>query len=122
MRTLKAEYLLLQNIRALLAARGVDAKGLAFAVGHSQAWISKILNGDRKMSIADMDRIADFFGLTASQLIQHGISPLTERRRTERRSGDERRIKDRRRTGNRQTAPFLPRGMPMPNPEDEGVA
>jgi len=95
-RQIKAEYLLLENIRALLAARGVDAKALAFAVGHSQAWISKILNGDRKMSIANMDKIAAYFGLTAAQLLSPGISALTERRRGDRRKGDERRQADRR--------------------------
>jgi transcriptional regulator with XRE-family HTH domain len=95
-RTLKLERLLLENIRALMAARGVDAKGLAFAVGHSQAWISKIMTGDRSIRLSDIDKIADFFGLTAAQLVCHGIGPLTERRRAERRHGERRSVEDRR--------------------------
>lgn len=98
MRHYKADYLLVHNIRALLAARKVDAKTLAFSVGHSQAWISKILNGDRKVRLVDIDAIADFFGLTCSQLLAPGISAVTERRRHERRvSADRRSGKDRRR-------------------------
>jgi transcriptional regulator with XRE-family HTH domain len=118
MRRMKVERLLLENLRALMAARGVDGKALAFAVGHSQAWLSKILTGDRKMSLPDLDRIADYFGLTASQILQHGIGPLTERRRRERRAGMDRRLGDRRGQGR----PFLPKGVPMRDPEDEGVA
>lgn len=106
---MKAEILLVQNIRSLLAARGVDAAALAFAVGHSQAWISKILSGDRFMKLADMDAIADFFGLTVSQLLQHGIAPLTERRRRDRRCGQDRRGKDRRQQSQGERA-----GQPPP--------
>lgn len=107
-RGLKASYLLVQNIRALLAARGEDAKALAVWSGHKPAWLSKILSGDRGIRLSDLDKIADFFGLTVAQLFQHGISPLTERRKADRRSGDDRRAgKDRRGSGDERLHPEL---------------
>lgn len=117
-RTLKAGYLLVQNINALLAARGVDAKALALWCGHKPAWLSKILSGERGINLSDLDKVADFFGLTVAQLFQHGISPLTERRRGERRSGHDRRTADRRSShGDQQLHPRMPAF-----PEDKGAA
>lgn len=94
----RADVLLTQNIRALLAARGEDDQALAMWCGHKAAWISKILSGERGVKLKDLGKIADFFGLTVAELFQHGISPLTERRsgrdrRTgaDRRSGEDRR-------------------------------
>jgi transcriptional regulator with XRE-family HTH domain len=115
-RGLKASYLLVENIRTLLAARGVDDKALAMYCGHQPAWLSKILSGERGMSLPDMDKVADFFGLTVSQLLQQGISPLTERRRHTRRSGTDRRIADRRANPDGrlhgEMPPFIPKGIP----------
>lgn len=76
--------------------------------GHKPAWISKILDGERGMKLSDLDKVADFFGLTVSQLLQQGISPLTERRRHQRRGGSDRRTKDRR----QQSIDPLPPRMP----------
>jgi transcriptional regulator with XRE-family HTH domain len=98
-RTLKANYLLVQNIQSLLAARNEDQKALAMWAGHRPAWLSKILSGDRGIKLSDLDKIADFFGLTVAQLFQHGISTLTERRHAERRTGQDRR------TGHDRRAP-----------------
>lgn len=119
---LKAGYLLVQNINSLLAARGEDAKALAMWAGHKPAWISKILSGDRGIKLSDLDKIADFFGLTVAQLFQHGISTLTERRKGERRSGQDRRGgTDRRGSGDARLHPelgypFSPRESPHRNP------
>lgn len=94
----KATYLLVQNIQSLLAGRGESAKSLAQWAHHRPAWLSKILAGERGIKLSDLDKIADFFGLTVAQLFQHGISPLTERRKSERRktvdrrSGHDRRV------------------------------
>jgi len=88
---LRADRLLAENIRILLSVRGYDAKSLAVWCHRSGAWISKVLSGDRSVPLKDVGRIADFFGLTASQLLQQGISPLTERRRRQRRTGIDRR-------------------------------
>jgi transcriptional regulator with XRE-family HTH domain len=95
-RTLRADLLLAQNVRALLNGRGLDARALAVWCGHGGPWISKILNGERGIRLVDLGKMADFFGLTVAQLFQHGITDVTERRRharrtTERRSGIERR-------------------------------
>ncbi len=107
-RRLKLDYLLIQNVRALLSARGVDDKALAMWCGHKPSWLSKILDGQRGISLPDLDKVADFFGLTASQLLSPGVSPLTERRSHHRRSGDDRRLGDRRRSEPNRLHPVMP--------------
>jgi len=90
---MKAQYLLRENIKALLRARKEDAINLARWLDHDKSWINKILNGHREMQIEDFDRVADFFGIATYQLFQPGISSLTERRiGSDRRSGKERRV------------------------------
>jgi transcriptional regulator with XRE-family HTH domain len=96
-RELRADLLLIENIKALLHARRVEDAALAIWCGHSAPWISKILRGERGVQIPDLGKIADFFGLTVSELFHHGISPLTERRHGARRTGAERRALDDRR-------------------------
>jgi hypothetical protein len=95
-RALKAKLLLTQNIRALAAARGVEEQAIAQWAGHKGAWLSKILNGDRGMGLDDIDKVADFFGLTTAQLLSPGIGALTERRHRVRRVRDRRSPHDRR--------------------------
>lgn len=77
--------LLAQNVQTLLSERKLDKGALAAWCGHKPAWLSKILAGTRSVRLIDLGRMADFFGLTTSQLFQHGISQLTERRIAERR-------------------------------------
>lgn len=104
MRSLKADKLLVENIRTLLYRRGIDAKALARWCGHEPAWLSKILKGERGMQVADVGRVAEFFGLTVSELFSPGISPLTERRQHTRRTlADRRQVPDRR-SGHREGA------------------
>lgn len=99
MRELRADVLLVRNLRALLTARGVDDSALAAWCGHRPAWLSKILSGERGMQIKDLGRVSDFFGISVCDLFQYGIDPLLERRKRERRSGRDRRVsEDRRRT------------------------
>lgn len=103
---MKTEYLLLQNIRALLEGRGFYQRDLAMWVGKHETWLSKILQEDRGIRMKDLDRIADFFGLSSYELLQPGIGPLTERRRGDRRSDRDRRGGgDRRRTKETMHAP-----------------
>lgn len=87
-------YLVKQNIRTLLKARGQDQKDLARWCRRTESWISQILTKpDRGFSIKEMDRIADFFGLATYQLFQPGLSHMTERRQgKERRAGADRRL------------------------------
>lgn len=96
---MRSDLLLLHNIRELLIVRRRDQRELAKWVGHHETWLSKILQQSRGIRLQDVDKIADFFGLTTYQLFQPGISALTERRRGDRRAGRERRNgQDRRRT------------------------
>lgn len=97
-RELRADVLLVRNIRSLLASRNIDASSLASWCGHRPAWISKVLSSERGVQLKDLGKIADFFGLTVAELFQYGVDPLLERRRGERRTGRDRRSgEDRRR-------------------------
>lgn len=93
---LKSLVLLKQNIRTLLQARGLDQKDLAIWCGKTESWISQILNPrfpNRGFEMQYLDKMADFFGLTAHELFQPGLSHLTERRSgKDRRSGVDRRV------------------------------
>lgn len=100
-RELRADHLLVENIRTLLSVRGLDDSALSVWCGHKPAWISKILSKQRGIPVKELGKIADFFGLTVSQLFQPGISPLTERRRNQRRRGDDRRSGNDRRQSER---------------------
>src|ERR1041385_4395449 len=88
---MRADHLLLNNIRALLTARGQKQRDLAFWMQRHETWLSKILKADRGVRMKDLDRIADFFGLTVHQLFAPGTSAYAERRRGDRRSGRDRR-------------------------------
>jgi len=103
---MRARELLRHNIRALLAGRGIDQHDLAFWCSKTDAWLTKILNGERTIKIDDMQEMADFFGLSLPELLSPGISPLTERRRSvdRRRQTDRRSGKDRRQTNIRARA------------------
>ncbi len=91
--TLKASELLKHNIGALLQARGQTKPELARWCRRSRSWMDKIFSEDRReVPLKYLDRIADFFGIATYQLFQPGISPLTERRKAERRSGQDRRV------------------------------
>jgi transcriptional regulator with XRE-family HTH domain len=92
--SLKVQYLLRQNIDALLKARGQKRKDLALYCHRTESWLSQIFGqGDRNIPLKYLDRMAGFFGLEPYQLFQPGISPLTERRTgLDRRSGVDRRV------------------------------
>jgi hypothetical protein len=90
---MKAQYLLRENIKALLNDRHEDQTTLARWLSHEKSWLNKILNGHRDMQIEDFDKVADFFGIATYQLFQPGIASITERRKgKDRRGGRERRI------------------------------
>lgn len=95
---MRASYLLIHNLKALIHSRGVTAHDLAFFCGHKGAWASKILSGQRGIAVDDLDKVADFFGVTVDQLFRPGIASVLERRRSlDRRQGPEdRRQSDRR--------------------------
>lgn len=84
-----------QNVLALLKGRRLTQRDLAQWCRRSESWASKILELDstREFPLKYWDRIADFFGISTYQLLQPGISAVTERRKGERRSGIERRVR-----------------------------
>jgi hypothetical protein len=89
-----ANRLMKSNVDALLRARGQSRKDLAIWCRKTESWISKIMGEEqREFPMKYFDRIADFFGIATYQLLQPGITPLTERRsKLPRRSGQDRRI------------------------------
>lgn len=91
---LKASELLKHNIDALLEARHQTRPELARWCRRSRSWLDKAFSeGRREIPLKYLDRIADFFGIATYQLLQPGISSLTERRvKQDRRSGRDRRI------------------------------
>lgn len=92
---LKANGLVKHNVDSLLKARGQTRHDLAVWCRRSDAWISKLMSDSegRNIQLDYLDRIADFFGIATYQLLQPGISPLTERRKgTDRRKWRDRRV------------------------------
>lgn len=78
---MQANRLMKQNVDALLRARGQTRKDLAVWCRKTESWISKIMKEERReFPMKYFDRIADFFGLATYQLLQPGLSPMTERR------------------------------------------
>lgn len=59
----------LARIRALMVERGVRQTDLAVALGVSEAVISRLMAGGRKLSAAELGVIADRLGSTASYLL-----------------------------------------------------
>lgn len=69
---MRAERVLIGNIRWLLDRDGLEQRALTDALGRNQAWLSKILHGDgenkRGIRVKDLDPIAAFFGVRVEQL------------------------------------------------------
>jgi hypothetical protein len=90
---MRAGELLKHNIKALLKARHQTQRDLAQWCRRDESWLGHALNEpQRGIPIQYLDRIADFFGIATYQLLQPGISALTERRVAERRKGRDRRL------------------------------
>lgn len=109
---MRTDLLLVANIRSLLHARGQDQRALASWVGHHETWLSKVMREDRGVRLKDLDRIADFFGISVHQLLAPGVSTVSERRRGPRRSGRERRNP----VDRRQGTPIAPSYTTVPPP------
>lgn len=88
---LRAVNQLRENIKACLHRRHEEQKSLAFAAKIDPSTLSKFLRGEREIQLANLDDVADFLGLEPYELFHPRISPLTERRLMQRRSGRERR-------------------------------
>lgn len=88
---MQAARLLAQNVMGLLTERHLNQTDLAKWCHRSDPWVSQFLRGERNWQLDDLDKVADLFGLQTWQLFQPGISSASERRRSDRRSGRERR-------------------------------
>lgn len=88
----KASVVVVHNIQALLDREKVDHTALALFVGHKPSWLSKVLRGQRGVSIDDLDKIADFFDVTVRDLFSPtlGRRPEHDRRHGDRRHQDRR--------------------------------
>ena len=60
------------NLRALRKARGLSQEGLAELSGLHYTYIGGIERGERNVSIDNIGRLADAFGLDARELLQPG--------------------------------------------------
>lgn len=97
--SLKANYLMKQNVSAILRAKHKTQKDLAMYCHRKESWISKILTVDvREFPMKYYDRIADFLGVPVYQLFIPGVANSTERRSgLDRRKSPERRLTDQQR-------------------------
>jgi len=93
-----AADILRMRVNALLHTSGRTRRELAAYMGHTPAWATDLLNGRQGVILADLDRLARFFGLSVPQLFEIDGVRFRERRRAQRRSGtgDRRKGKDRR--------------------------
>lgn len=122
---MKAIRIFKENIRGLLAKRGITPHAFAAAFGRDDSWASKLLNDsppgigekERGTRLSALDEIADFFGLDVQHLFQPGLVEGSERR-----SGTDRRIRtDRRVNARRPDLPKTPIRQVSVTPEDEQI-
>lgn len=92
MPNLRGIYVLRENLVALMRSRGMTQDELATAVGRKKSWLNKFLKGSRQIQLVDIDRMADYLGVSTYQLFQPGLSRMAERRVGERRTGADRRV------------------------------
>lgn len=100
--TVKATFLLKENISTLIRLQGHERKALLMACGRvtgrtmSNSWLSKALSDPkRSIPLKYLDVIAEFFGVEPYQMLQPGINDYTERRSgKDRRGGTDRRMTD----------------------------
>lgn len=61
-----------QNIKRLREAREVKQQEIADLIGMHRSNYSKIESGQREVSVAALDKIASFFGITLDELVHMG--------------------------------------------------
>lgn len=88
-----SEEIVRRNVLELMRWRRMNQVTLAERLGKSQPWLSRRLSTTDKSTrfqFGDLDAIADVFGVSPAQLMCAGIGEW-ERRKGERRSGEDRR-------------------------------
>ncbi|AXH88756.1 helix-turn-helix domain-containing protein [Micromonospora aurantiaca (nom. illeg.)] len=60
-----------EEIRAVMARKGITSGGLARQLGVSDAWTSRRISmrGDGEIDLGDLERIADVLGVTVVDLL-----------------------------------------------------
>jgi transcriptional regulator with XRE-family HTH domain len=98
---LKALAHLQRNLEALRQARGYTRRAIALRLGKHEGSISKFFkHGTRPITLDDLDKLCDLFGVELYELFLPGVGHLTERR-----TGQERRHGKDRRTRRTRTQP-----------------
>jgi len=97
---MNATEILRRRLDSLLQHAGRTRKDFAIYLGKQPSWSTEFFQGRHGMTLNDLDRAARFFGLSLSDLFQIDGHKFRDRRRTQRRSGHERRAvgRERRKT------------------------
>lgn len=66
-----------EEIRAVMARRKITGAQMAKALGVSAAWVSYRVNGSVSPSVADLERIAGFLGVTIVDLFPRNRRQVT---------------------------------------------
>lgn len=66
------------RIRELREEQGISQQVLADSIGVKQTTISEIERGNNKPSWKNLQKLAQFFGVPLSQLIDEPVSPLRQ--------------------------------------------
>ena len=83
MADVKAHERVRARLRHLLANDGVTGRAFAKRVGHSEQWVSNLLNGRVALALDDLDAAATALGRTPSELVRKDEDELWELRPTE---------------------------------------
>ncbi|WP_076349317.1 helix-turn-helix domain-containing protein [Alicyclobacillus vulcanalis] len=52
-----------ERIEKLRASRGVMKRQISLVCGKNASWYSKILSGERRLTIDDLEKISEYFGV-----------------------------------------------------------
>ncbi|GMA59506.1 helix-turn-helix protein [Alicyclobacillus sacchari] len=52
-----------ERIEKLRASRGVMKRQISLVCGKDASWYSKILSGERRLNIDDLEKISEYFGV-----------------------------------------------------------
>ena len=67
------------NIKFLRTAQGMTQEDMANLLGlRSPSGITKVEKGERQLSVEDLEKISDFFGVTMDQLVKKDLSKGAE--------------------------------------------
>jgi transcriptional regulator with XRE-family HTH domain len=109
-----------EEVRVMLARKRVSGLQLAERIGHSQAYVSRRLNGETAFDVDDLERIAIALGVTVYDLIPRSAGQHTDTReypnidQPDDEEVDQKRS-DKRRPGGVNRPPNVPSGSRRPS-------